>query len=537
MWNNVINNTITQNNKTLTFGVTSPISIADPTPDECRRTEELEKYLRDFGLYESKEELDHRREVLGKLILLTNQWIQSINIKRNIPSSETIKGTIYAFGSYRLGVHCKGSDIDALCIAPRHVERSSFFTLFVELLQKQPEVKDLRAIEGAYVPVIKMKFDGIEIDLLFARLALKTIPEDINILDVNLLKNLDSKSVLSLNGARVTDAIFRLVPNKDNFRLALRAIKHWAKRHGIYSNVLGYLGGVSWAILVARICQLYPNSTASALVHKFFLVFSQWSWPKPVLLKQSETNTLNLDVWDPRVNRGDRHHLMPIITPAYPQKNSSYNVSASTRTILEKSFKNGFAVCEDILQRGCNWTKLFDAENFFTKYKNLIQSTWFMGLTFKLSKNINLDLTSEFQIFSDFRIKRNTYNFVLAQKKFETCESLAITTKEDVLGLESCQCQRTIPSSKQYKKLHKAGDHLNLLLSERVAKEASNNSLYRDGMAIKSHFVPRKELSKYLPADLLGVSKKENEMVNDSDASSRRIGNTTIRRQLINKEF
>jgi poly(A) polymerase Pap1 len=45
---------------------------------------------------------------------------------------------------------------------------------------------------------------------------------------------------------------------------------------GIYSNALGFLGGVSWAMLVARVCQLYPNAASSTLVHKFFLVLSQW---------------------------------------------------------------------------------------------------------------------------------------------------------------------------------------------------------------------------------------------------------------------
>jgi len=45
---------------------------------------------------------------------------------------------------------------------------------------------------------------------------------------------------------------------------------------GIYSNALGFLGGVSWAMLVARVCQLYPNAASATLVLKFFLVFSQW---------------------------------------------------------------------------------------------------------------------------------------------------------------------------------------------------------------------------------------------------------------------
>ena len=50
---------------------------------------------------------------------------------------------------------------------------------------------------------------------------------------------------------------------------------HFVER-GIYSNALGFLGGVSWAMLVARTCQLYPNAAPSTIVHKFFLVFTQW---------------------------------------------------------------------------------------------------------------------------------------------------------------------------------------------------------------------------------------------------------------------
>ncbi|XP_074147455.1 poly(A) polymerase alpha isoform X7 [Sminthopsis crassicaudata] len=356
------------------YGITSPISLAAPKETDCILTQKLIETLKPFGVFEEEEELQRRILILGKLNNLVKEWIREISESKNLPQSviENVGGKIFTFGSYRLGVHTKGADIDALCVAPRHVDRSDFFTSFYEKLKLQEEVKDLRAVEEAFVPVIKLCFDGIEIDILFARLALQTIPEDLDLRDDSLLKNLDIRCIRSLNGCRVTDEILHLVPNIDNFRLTLRAIKLWAKRHNIYSNILGFLGGVSWAMLVARTCQLYPNAIASTLVHKFFLVFSKWEWPNPVLLKQPEECNLNLPVWDPRVNPSDRYHLMPIITPAYPQQNSTYNVSVSTRMVMVEEFKQGLAITDEILLSKAEWSKLFEAPNFFQKYKHYI---------------------------------------------------------------------------------------------------------------------------------------------------------------------
>lgn len=55
-------------------------------------------------------------------------------------------------------------------------------------------------------------------------------------------------------------------------------------------------------MLVARTCQLYPNAAPATLVQKFFLIFSQWKWPRPVLLKRPSNVNLGFNVWDPRVS-------------------------------------------------------------------------------------------------------------------------------------------------------------------------------------------------------------------------------------------
>lgn len=504
--NNSNNSTTTSTTNTTpttkVYGVTSPISTALPKPIDIQRTVELENALKQYGLFESDEELNHRMEVLSKINELVKQWIKDISLKKNMPLNvaENVGGKIYTFGSYRLGVHTKGADIDTLCVAPRHVDRSDFFSTFVELLKEQPEVKDLRTVEEAFVPVIKMTFSGIELDMLFAKLALKDIPEDQDLRDVSLLKNLDPKCVRSLNGCRVTDEILHLVPNRECFRLALRSIKLWAKKHGVYSNVLGYLGGVSWAMLVARTCQLYPNAAAATLVHKFFLVFSQWPWPKPVLLKQPEENKLGFPVWDPRVNVSDRFHLMPIITPAYPHQNSTFNVSMSTRTIMQEEFKQGLSITDEIMLGKAEWIKLFEPLNFFSKYKHFI-----VLIATAATKEHHLEwyglVESKIRILIT-NLERHPY-IQLAHVNPEVFTPLEV---------EPDTFQSMWFIGLQFAKTENVNVDLTLDIqsfTNTVTRQAMSINLFKQGMKIETKHVKRKELNKYLPPSLLVRNKKK----------------------------
>ncbi|KAI9011184.1 polymerase [Gaertneriomyces semiglobifer] len=358
-----------------TYGVTPPISTAEPTSREVDATQDLVTTLKDLGLFESDQEARKREVVLAKLDSIFKEFVKRVGLSRGIPESmaDEVGGKIFTFGSYRLGVHGKGSDIDTLCVAPKFVKREDFFKDMYDVLKARSEVTEITAVADAYVPVIKFQFSDIPIDLVFARLEQSTVPDNLDLADDNLLRGLDERCVRSLNGSRVTDDILRLVPNIDAFRIALRCIKLWAKKRAVYSNVMGFFGGVAWAILVARVCQLYPNAAAGAIVSKFFRIMHKWAWPQPVLLRQIEEGPLAVRVWNPKIYPQDKVHRMPIITPAYPSMCATHNVTVSTQRVTTQEFERAADIADRVMIGSAKWLELFTPSDFFLRYKYYLQ--------------------------------------------------------------------------------------------------------------------------------------------------------------------
>jgi poly(A) polymerase Pap1 len=83
-----------------------------------------------------------------------------------------------------------------------------------------------------------------------------------------------------------------------------------------------------------------------------------------------------------QTNPKDRLHLMPIITPAYPAINSTYNVSESTLQVLKSEFCRGDDITTRIEVGNGSWDELFEAADFFrnkqfTRYVQI--ETWAPG--------------------------------------------------------------------------------------------------------------------------------------------------------------
>lgn len=100
----------------------------------------------------------------------------------------------------------------------------------------------------------------------------------------------------------------------------------WAKNRGISSNGMGYLGGISWAILMAKICQLFQNHKPYKLLAEFFLIYSIWNW-----------KAMPVNIMKPTDVRFDKY-LMCVVTPG-SSYNSTERVNDITYRVLNEELK------------------------------------------------------------------------------------------------------------------------------------------------------------------------------------------------------
>eukprot|EP00628_Pelagophyceae_sp_CCMP2097_P035172 CAMPEP_0184281262 /NCGR_PEP_ID=MMETSP0977-20130417/60690_1 /TAXON_ID=483370 /ORGANISM="non described non described, Strain CCMP2097" /LENGTH=519 /DNA_ID=CAMNT_0026587241 /DNA_START=39 /DNA_END=1594 /DNA_ORIENTATION=+ len=332
------------------LGITPPIDESVPTAEDLASSAALEDALRSLGVYESEDGRAVRQRVITELQEVASAWCAS---EPGAPADT--RCVLRTFGSVRLDVHSPDADIDVVLVAPRHCTRDAFFGSLVKRLSAAQNIGAGRVmpVRDAYTPVIKLRVGETDVDLLLVSLRREALPEGpLDVLDDALLAGLDEAAIRSLNGARVAEMLLRLVPDAVTFRIALRAVKKWAREKGLYSNVLGMLGGVNCAILVAFICQRYPRAASATVVGRFFRVFDAWKWPNAVMLRApapaGDEPALPYAAWNPVVNPRDRAHLAPIVTPAHPAMNSSYNVGAPQLRAIADELRLGVAATKRV---------------------------------------------------------------------------------------------------------------------------------------------------------------------------------------------
>eukprot|EP01084_Bolivina_argentea_P260097 439124_1 len=336
---------------------------------------------------------EKRRSIILKVEELTTLWIQKcLRANDLLPEHNIIESSSYicTFGSYELNAHFESSDIDVLCIGPKYITHSMLFKDFVEILQEDKRVTDILVLRHAFVPLLKFTFEGIDIDLVYAQWDIDIISIDkstkykqINVFSKQFLN--DKDTLLSLNGVRSTQTIKKLIPNKNYklFEKSLKIIKFWAQQRAIYSNVMGFLGGISWSIMTAKICIQYPNlKSCIDILKQFFKFYKDYNYSCDSIhldsklyddMYENGTKFENLksdsnDMFE--YQRNQYTEIMPILTPARPAMNCAYNVIEPTKQLIIEELNRGYEILNNLNnlnsknEKIIDWNKLFSKRHF-----------------------------------------------------------------------------------------------------------------------------------------------------------------------------
>uniref|UniRef100_A0A915M1Q0 polynucleotide adenylyltransferase n=1 Tax=Meloidogyne javanica TaxID=6303 RepID=A0A915M1Q0_MELJA len=235
----------------------------------------------------------------------------------------------------------------------------------------------INSIENARVPIISISISGIEMDIMTAPIPFDNIPDNFE------LTNIENEKVVNKNNKLLDKLIEAMVKQNDQFynksilvltgfRIAyrnkskfiqseiqsslfvdlMRAVKLWAKRKQIYSNVFGYLSGTILTIMAAKVNLLYNSGGLTFLLQQFFKFYSEWQWPLPVLIEPltsheliktkylSKENNYLIDSWNLSNIKETPPSVMPIISSKFPEQNVAFNKLKFAKTRFEERLCN-----------------------------------------------------------------------------------------------------------------------------------------------------------------------------------------------------
>ena len=394
-----------------------PFAVKDSGLSPASQTHEdtINRLLKDeFHMLESPQDKEKKADALIKLDAILRLWMKKVHAELKIvvdeadPASKNHYARLLCYGSYKLGVSGPDGDIDALVLAPNYVNRDKHFfgtlyDLLKELSGKNEDIRDLVFVNDkhAITPLINMRFQDIDVDLVFAtlervdmldgRVDKLGLSERPNLNNDDLLREMDEKMKRSYNGFRNAEMMLAaVVRNVDrsqpgqpdravaSFRSALRSVKLMCKRQGIAENKVGFLGGIAFALLTVKIVQLFPSYSLPYLLERFLYVYGfVWNWDAWKVTIVPEIVATN--VRDFRGENFQDKRSMYIMTPAYPQMNSCHNVTFSTRETILSAFRSLHAKVLSALaikatsELEAGWKNLFKRFDFFGAYEQYLE--------------------------------------------------------------------------------------------------------------------------------------------------------------------
>ena len=319
-----------------------------------KRGDAFMRILEISGEIASPEEIKRRNQLIPFLESLSASWVKSVYVERKLDefTVNQANARVMPYGSFALGVSSISSDIDLLCIVPGEVNEKDFFSSFYALLSHNSRITELKAIPLAFVPIITMEIDGVSVDISFASLPSYPfkLPENLDILSNDILRNVSEHTLHSLTGCRCTEFVMQKLRSEDKldiFRQTFFGIRFFTKQYKIYKNAMGYLGGVNITILLAATNLLENNDFLTNTFHFFHFVANHLGSEIIAMTPQLSFPELGFDDenWSDKPSSISNHDCLVLLTPTYPRMNTARTISRSSLQFIRSQSR---LVCEKI---------------------------------------------------------------------------------------------------------------------------------------------------------------------------------------------
>ncbi|CAF0817431.1 unnamed protein product [Adineta ricciae] len=339
--------------------------VLPPLYSQKQQQQQLHQFFQQMDLYESSQLYQQKQDKFSKLRTCFAEIF-------NKDTLHCFTHRFLPYGSFRIGV--KGEDVDTVFLL-HEVETNEQRTnldgqllklkndstalnnYVVELLETRinSEFKDeilwCRKVQALYPLMYILFSDQTKVEIFVQIKTIKTSSDESKFED-------NSNAQDSVHGIDEMEHLLIHARSPPIFQHLLSFVRTWAQHVGLYGQVYAYLGGFSWATLVAHICHssLSPINSLSSienfsiddffnLVYKFFSTYAQFNWSAQELRLHSKSSQQPTSANKPSVqNRG----AMRIISPRPPYNNTARATMHSTRDLIVQGFQRVLSLLNSI---------------------------------------------------------------------------------------------------------------------------------------------------------------------------------------------
>ena len=259
-------------------------------------------------------------------------------------------------GSYVHGIKCNDLDLGLVRYSS---SSNSIDDIVYNLAQDNNLFHIVRNVSEANVPIIELNlkknsFSGADMQI-------HEIPDERFKLNSNLfynnfnyMKNLktefnDWMKLASISGLFENQNLKKFIQNFKDFQILISFVKHWAKQRNIYGQAFGYLGGISWSIMVVFYLLKNPNphllelnncaQRFEKLIKDFFKFYSSLKNSTVISLIDLDHVNKNSEVL---VNKS----MINVLRTVYPYFITSRNITEQVRDLIWNEFSRAAKVLE-----------------------------------------------------------------------------------------------------------------------------------------------------------------------------------------------